>query len=156
MNAYQLPYLSLFRVCIFFLIFLLIINRESHGVVLVSTNEKRLQNQVYRQIKSKLMDTFGSGKSSLFERFDLSLYHFLSSFSKSKQHSDSPPNFGRHWSWVWFDTNYVRLVFLPARFTRMGASLRNQNRCKPSICYITKSRLDVQLVRKIPLEMFNK
>ena len=90
MNAYQLPYLSLFRVCIilrcvrFFLIFLLIINRESHGVVLVSTNEKRLQNQVYRQIKSKLVDIFGSGKSSPFERVDFSLYHFLSSFSKSR------------------------------------------------------------------------
>ena len=42
----------------------------SHGVVLVSTNEKRLQNQVYRQIKSKLMDTFGSGKSSPFERVE--------------------------------------------------------------------------------------
>ena len=64
--------------------FLLIINRESHGVVFVSTNEKRLQNQVYRQIKSKLMDTFGSGKSSPFERVEFSLYHFLSPFSKSK------------------------------------------------------------------------
>ena len=65
-----------------FWFFLLIINRESHSVVFVSTNEKRLQNQVYRQIKSKLMDTFGSGKSSLFERVDFSLciishLHFL-------------------------------------------------------------------------------
>ena len=67
-----------------FWFFLLIINRESHGVVFVSTNEKRLQNQVYRQIKSKLMDTFGSGKSSLFQRVGFSLYHFLSSFTKSK------------------------------------------------------------------------
>ena len=48
------------------------------------------------------------------------------------------------------------LIFLPARSARMRASLRNQNRCKPSICYITKSRLDVQLARKISLEMFNK
>ena len=53
MNAYHLPYLLLFRGCIivrcvcFFLIFLLIINRESHGVVFISTNEKRLQNQVF-------------------------------------------------------------------------------------------------------------
>ena len=38
------------------------------GVVFVLANEKRLQNQVYRQIKSKLMDTFRSGKSSPFER----------------------------------------------------------------------------------------
>ena len=67
-----------------FWFFLLIINRESHGVVFISTNEKRLQNQVYRWVKSNLMDTFGSGKSSQFERVDFSLYHFLSSFSKSK------------------------------------------------------------------------
>ena len=67
-----------------FWFFLLIINRESHGVVFVSTNEKRLQNQVYRQIKSKLMNTFGSGKSSPFERVDLSLYYLFSLFSKSK------------------------------------------------------------------------
>ena len=84
MNVYQLLYLSRFRGFIilrcvsFSLIFLLIINRESHGVVFVSTNEKRLQNQTYRQIKSKLMDTFGSGKSSLFQRVGFSLYHFLS------------------------------------------------------------------------------
>ena len=51
-----------------FWFFLLIINRESHSVVFVSANEKRLQNHVYRQIKSKLMDTFGSGKSSPFAR----------------------------------------------------------------------------------------
>ena len=51
-----------------------------------STNEKRLQDQVYRQIKSKLidMDTFRSDKSSPFENVDFSLYCFLSSFSKSK------------------------------------------------------------------------
>ena len=45
-----------------FWFFLLIINMESRGVVFASANEKRLQNQVYRQIKSKLMDTLGSGK----------------------------------------------------------------------------------------------
>ena len=67
-----------------FWFFLLIINRESHSVVFVSANEKRLQNHVYRQIKSKLIDIFGSGKSSPFERVDFSVYHFLSSFSKSK------------------------------------------------------------------------
>ena len=35
-----------------FWFFLLIINRESHGVVFISTNEKRLQNQVFTD-KSK-------------------------------------------------------------------------------------------------------
>ena len=57
--------------------FLLIINRESHGVVFVLTNKKRLQNQVHRQIKSRLVNTFGSGKSSLFERVDFSFILFL-------------------------------------------------------------------------------
>ena len=78
---------NILRCVRFFLIcflILLIINREPHGVVFVSTNEKRLQNHVYRQIKSKLIDIFGSGKSSPFERVDFSVYHFLSSFSKSK------------------------------------------------------------------------
>ena len=89
MNACHLPHLSLFRGCIilrrvgFFLIFS---RNYQQGVtvVFVSTNEKRLQNQFYQRIKSKLMDTFGSGKSSLFERVDFSIYRFLSSFSKSK------------------------------------------------------------------------
>ena len=53
-----------------FWFFLLIINRESCSVVFVSINEKRLQNHVYRQIKSKLIYTFGSGKSSPFARVD--------------------------------------------------------------------------------------
>ena len=50
------------------------------------------------------MDTFGSGKSSPFERVD---------------------------GWVWFDASLP--CFLPARFRRMRVSLRNQNKCKPSI-----------------------
>ena len=90
MNAYILPYLSFLEVALFwdasasFWFFLLIINRESHGIAFVSINEKRLQDQIYRQIKSKLMDTFVSGKSSPFDRVDFSLYYLLSSFSKSK------------------------------------------------------------------------
>ena len=72
-----------------FLFLLLIINRELDGVVFVSANEKRLQSQVYRKIKSELMDTSGSGKSSPFERVDFSLYQFLSSLSKFKYYSDS-------------------------------------------------------------------
>ena len=82
MHIISMLYLSIFRESIilrfvrFFLIFFLIINRDSHVVVFVSTNEKRLQNQVYKQIKS--------GKSSPLERIEFSLYRFLSSFSKSK------------------------------------------------------------------------
>ena len=83
MNAYHLPYLSLFRGCIilrhfcFFLIFSLNY-QQGVTVAFISTNEKRLQNQVYKQINKKLMNTFGSGKSSLFERVDFSFYCFLS------------------------------------------------------------------------------
>ena len=39
------------------------------------------------------MDTFGSGKSSLFERVEFSLYHLLSSYSNFKQYSDSTQTF---------------------------------------------------------------
>ena len=64
-----------------FWFFILIINRESHGVVFVSTIEKRLQYQVYRQIKSKLIDTFGSGKVQRFKGltspYIISYLHFL-------------------------------------------------------------------------------
>ena len=97
MNVCHLPYLSLFRGCIilrrvcFFLIFSLNY-QQGVTVVFVLTNEKWLQNQFCKWIKSKLMDTFQSWKSSLFERVDLSIYCFLSSFSKSKSY-DSPQTF---------------------------------------------------------------
>ena len=99
MNAYHLPHLSLFRGFIimrcvhFFLIFSLNYQQGVKRCCIRSTNEKRLRNQVYRQIKSKLVDTFGSGKSSPFEMVDFSTYRFLSSFSKFKQYYDSPQTF---------------------------------------------------------------
>ena len=114
-----------------FWFFILIINRESHSLVFVSANENRLQNQVYRQIKSKLMDTFGSGKSSPFERVDFSLYRFSFSFSKSKQYSDPKLSSSLNLGLILHDL--CLSCFLPARFTRMRASLQNQNKCKPSI-----------------------
>ena len=89
MNAYQLLYkrLQYFEMCpLLSDLFSDSLNYQQGATrfVFVSTNEKRLQNHVYRQIKSKLIDIFGSGKSSPFERVDFSVYHFLSSFSKSK------------------------------------------------------------------------
>ena len=94
MKACQLPYWSRFRGCVilscvrFFLIFSL---NYQQGVTrccirIDKWEEIRYKiNQVYTQINSKLMDTFGSGKSSPFERVDFSLlYHFLSSYSKSE------------------------------------------------------------------------
>ena len=76
-----------------FCFFLLIVNREPDGAGFISANDKRLQNQVYRQIKNKLMDTFESGKSSPFEKVEFSLYHFLSSLSKFNCYSDSTQTF---------------------------------------------------------------
>ena len=60
MSAYHLLYLSLFRGCIilrcvhFFLIFLLIINREPDSVLFVSANKKRLQNKFTDKLKANL------------------------------------------------------------------------------------------------------
>ena len=67
-----------------FWFFLLIINGNPDGIVFVLPNEKKLQSQVYGQSKSRLKDTLGSCKSSLFERVDFSVYHFSSSLSKFK------------------------------------------------------------------------
>ena len=103
---------------------------ETALVVFVSTIEKRLQNQVYRQWKAN-MDTFGSGKSSPFERVDFSLYRFSFSFSKSKQYSDPKLSSSLNLGLILHDL--CLSCFLPARFTRMRASLQNQNKCKPSI-----------------------
>ena len=141
MSAYHLSYLSLFRGCALFWdistfwFFLFIINREPHSVVFVSTNEKRLQNQVYRPIKSKLMDTFGSGIwfGSPFEKGLTSPYivfylHFL---NLNNILTLSKLSLSLKLGLIWHDLCLP--CFLPARFTRMRASLRNQNKCKPSI-----------------------
>ena len=98
-------------------------NRESDGV------KKRLQNQVYGQNKSKLVDTFASGKTSLFGIVDFSLYCFLSSLS----------NFNNFWLYQkLLPSLTLRLIwhklclpcFLPARFTCICAILWYQNKCK--------------------------
>ena len=141
MSAYHLSYLSLFRGCTLFWdvstfwFFLFIINRESHGVVFVSTNEKRLQNQVYRPIKSKLMDTFGSGIwfGSPFEKGLTSPYivYYLHFLNLNNIMTLSKLSLSLKLGLIWHDLCLP--CFLPARFTRMRASLRNQNKCKPSI-----------------------
>ena len=140
MNAYHLPYWSLFPAssCIilgcvcFFLVFLLIINREPDGVVIVLANEKRLQNQVYRQIKRKLMDKLDLAKvhhlKELNSSYIISYLHFLSLTNILTLPKLSPP-LKLHLIW-----HNLRLAcFLPARLTRMHVCLRNQNKCKPSI-----------------------
>ena len=70
-------------------------------IVLYSHRQMRRDYKIKFTDKSKAnLYIFGSGKSSPSERVDFSVYHFLSSFSKSKQYFDSSPNFGCRWSWV--------------------------------------------------------
>ena len=70
------------------------------------------------------LDTFGSGKSSAFERVDFSLsrsyLHFLPKLSLSLK-----------LPLILHDLCLSR--FLPARFTRMRTRLQNQNEWNPSI-----------------------
>ena len=64
-----------------FWFFLLIINRESNGVVFASTTEKRLQNQVYRQIKANLWIHLDLAKvhrlTGMTSPYIISYLHFL-------------------------------------------------------------------------------
>ena len=113
--------------------FLLIINRESHSVVFVSTNEKRLQNQVYRQIKSKPMDTLDLAKvyrlKGLTSLYIISCLHFLNLnniLTLPKTLVVAEAGFGL--TWIMF-----ALFFACQIYTRLRASLLNQSKCKPSI-----------------------
>ena len=127
------PQAALFwDVCASFLFFLVIINREPDGVVSISANEKRLQNQVYRQVKSKLMNTFGSGKiyclKDLNCSYIVSYLHFLNLNDILIVPKLSPP---LKLSLIWH--SLCLLCFLSARFMREHTSLRSQNKCRPSI-----------------------
>ena len=83
------------------------------------------------------MDTFGSVKSSSFERVDFSFYRFISLFSKSKQYSDSPQTLVVTEAGSDL-TGFMFAFSFPARFTRMLASLRNQNKCKLLMDHVIK------------------
>ena len=127
------PQAALFwDVCASFWFFLVIINREPDGVVFISANEKRLQNQVYRQVKSKLMDTFGSGKSYCLKELNcsyiVSYLHFLNLNDILIVPKLSPP---LKLSLIWH--SLCLLCFLSARFMREHTSLQSQNKCRPSI-----------------------
>ena len=84
------------------------------------------------------MDTFGSRRSSPFERVDFSICCFLSSFYKSKQLNNiiTLPKLlsSLRLGLIWRDLCLP--CFLPARFRCMRVSLRNQNTCKLSIATI--------------------
>ena len=116
MNAYHLPYLSLFRGCIilrcvcFFLIFSL---NYQQGVTRCCIHIDKWEEITKSSLQTSQKQSYGY--IWIWQKFtvwkgDFSLYHFLSSFSKSK-YSDSSANFCRHWRWVWFDMTYIRLVF---------------------------------------------
>ena len=126
----------------FFWFFLLIINMESHSVAFISTNEKRLQNQVFRQIKSKL----------IWMHLDLAKLHCLkglnSPYIVSYLHFLNLNNIltlpkllsSLKLGLIWHDICLP--YFLSARFTHMRTSLRNQNKCKPSIWCLGVSKLE--------------
>ena len=110
-----------------FWFFLLIINGKPDGIVFVLPNEKRLQSQVYGQSKSRLKDTSGSCKSSLFERVDFSLFIFHLHFLNLDNIVTLPKfSLSLKLRLIWHDL-YLP-CFLRARFTRMRAGLRNQSR----------------------------
>ena len=85
---------------------------ETALVVFVSTIEKRLQNQVYRQWKANLWIHLDLAKvhrlKGLTSPYIISYLHFL---NLNNILTLPPPNFGHSWSWVWLDTNDVRLAF---------------------------------------------
>ena len=141
MNAYQLPYLLLFRGCIilrcvrFFLIFFSKLSTGSHTVLY-------LYRQMRRDYKIKFTD---KSKANLWIHLDLAKVHRLKGLSSlyiiSYLHFLNLNNI------LWLSPKLclslkLGLVwhklylpcFLPARFTRMHAaySLRNQNKYKPS------------------------
>ena len=127
------PQAALFwDVCASFWFFLVIINKEPNVVAFISANEKRLQNQVYRQVKNKLMDTLGSGKSYCLKELNcsciVSYLHFLNLNDILILPKLSPP---LKLSLIWH--SLCLPCFLPAWFMHERTSLRNQNKCRPSI-----------------------
>ena len=138
MNAYQLPYLSLFRVCIvlicvcFFLIFSL--NYKRSHTVLYS------YWQMKRDYKIKFTD---KSKANLWIYLDLAKVHRLkgltSPYIVSYLHFLNLDNIliltqTLVFAEAGFGLTWMMLpCFLPARFTHMHASLRNQNKCKQSM-----------------------
>ena len=92
-----------------FWFFFLIINRESHSVVFV---QMRRDYKITFTDKSKanLRIHLDLGKvhrlKGLTSLYIISYLHFL-----NLNNILGLPKTGRRWSWVWFDTYFVRLVF---------------------------------------------
>ena len=138
MNAHQLPYLSLFRGCIilrcvgFFLIFSLNYHQGATPC--------RIRIHKWEDYKIKFTD---KSKVNLWIHLDLAKVRRLKGLTSlyiiSYLHFLNLNNIltlPKLWSslklgLVWHDL--CSPCFLPARFTRLHASLQNQNKCKPSI-----------------------
>ena len=108
---------------------------ETALVVFVSTIEKRLQNQVYRQWKANLWIHLDLAKvhrlKGLTSLYIVSYLHFLNLnniLTLPKLLSSLKLGLIRH--------DLCLTCFLPVRFTRMRTSLRNQSKCKPSISQV--------------------
>ena len=134
MSAYHLPYLSLFRGCALFWDISTFLSTGSH-TLLYSYRQMR------RDYKIKFTDQL---KANLWIHLDLAKVHRLkkelaSPYIVSYLHFLNLSNIltlpklslSLKLGLIWHDLCLSR--FLPARFTRMRASLRNQNKCKPSI-----------------------
>ena len=142
MNAYHLLYLSIFRgsiilrfVC-FFLIFSLNYQQGVTGVVFLC----HIRIDKWGDYKIKFTDKLNLSKTHRLKGLTYSPYNIVSYLHF---HPDilTPQTFVI--AEAGFDLTGLMFViclpcFLPARFTHMCASLRNQNKCKPSIVFPLK------------------
>ena len=119
-----------------FWFFLLIINRESHGVVFLC----HIRIDKWGDYKINFTDKLNLAKTHRLKGLTYSPYNIVSYLHF---HPDilTPQTFVI--AEAGFDLTGLMFViclpcFLPARFTHMCASLRNQNKCKPSIVFPLK------------------
>ena len=130
MNAYQLPYLSLFRGCIilrcvcFFLIFSL---NYQQGVTRCCIRIDKWEEITKSSLQTNQKQTYEY--IWIWQKFTVSkgwLLHFLN--------LNNIPNLPQIFliAEAWLGLTLCSPCFLPARFTRMRPNLRNQNKCKPS------------------------
>ena len=139
MNAYHLPYSSLFIGCIILIcvrFFLIVCLNYQQGVTRCCISYRQMR----RGYKSKFTDK--SKANLIWIHLELAKVHRLKGltspyivsylrFLNLNNILALPQTF------VFAEAGLLRhdlclLCFLPARFTRMRASLRNQNKCKPS------------------------
>ena len=113
MNAYHLPYSPLgciiLRCVCFFLIFSPKYQQKARWCCRCINKWEEITKSSLWTLKSKLMDTFGSGKSSPFERVDFSIVSYLHFLNLNN--ILTLPKLRRRWGYVWLNTTYACLVF---------------------------------------------